>query len=116
MPPSNKPSINNSKSTQTESHPDIPYEITSPLPPIFNSQLCHHSKRILHLSNSLPNLHTIDWVKVSLEDQIRDEAEQALSDQYDRQVENFYDEARNKARALREIYEENLISKLFEEG
>ena len=113
-PSRNKPPETNSKHTQTESHPDIPYIITSPLPPIFNSHLCHQSKR-LHLSNSLPNLHTIGWITVVPEDKIRDEAEQALSDQYDRQVRDFYDEAKDQAKALREVYSENLISKLFEE-
>ena len=69
----------------------------------------------LYLSNSLPNLHTIGWITVVPEDKIRDEAEQALSDQYDRQVRDFYDEAKDQAKALREVYSENLISKLFEE-
>ena len=108
---SNKPS----KFTQTEPHPEIPYNVTSPLPPIFNSQLCHQSKRLPYLSNSLPNLHTIDWVTVMEGDKIRDMAEEALCDQYDRQVEDFYHEARDKARALREIYSENIIRNLFEE-
>ena len=58
------------------------------------------NKRILHFSNFLPNFHTIDWVTVTAEDKIRDEAEQALCDQYDRQVEEFYEEARDKAKAL----------------
>ena len=38
-----------------------------------------------------------------------------MCDQYDRQVEDFYHEARDKARALREIYSENIIRNLFEE-
>ena len=48
------------------------------------------------------------------EDKIRDEAEQALCDQYDRQVEEFYEEARDRAKALNEIHGENQIGKLFE--
>ena len=50
------------------------------------------------------------------EDKICDEVEQALCDQYDRQVEEFYEEARDKAKPLNEIYGENQISKLFEES
>ena len=104
------------KFLQTDSHHDIPYEITSPLPPIFSSHLCHASKRIQFLSNSLPSLHTIDWVKVTEEDTVRDMAEQALCEQYDRQIENYYNEARDKSRAVREVFDDNLISKLFEEN
>ena len=103
-------------SCQTDPHPEIPYNITSPLPPIFNSQLCHHTKPIRFLSRSLFNLDTIDWVAVTPEDIIRDEAEQALCDQYDREIEHFYIEAKDKAVALHEIYEQNLIGKLFEEN
>ena len=103
-------------SCQTDPHPEIPYNITSPLPPIFNSQLCHHTKPIRFLSRSLFNLDTIDWVEVTPEDIIRDEAEQALCDQYDREIEHFYIEAKDKAVALHEIYEQNLIGKLFEEN
>ena len=48
---------------QTDQHPDIPYQITTPLPPIFNSMLCHKSKPIRFLSKSLPSLDCICWVK-----------------------------------------------------
>ena len=91
-------------------------KITSPLPLIFSSQLCHHSKRIHFLSNSLPNLSTITWVRVTEEDAIRDEAEQALCDQYDTQVRDYYDDAREKAEAVRQVYDENLIGRLFKEN
>ena len=43
-------------------------------------------------------------------------AEQALSDQYDRQVRAFYDDAREKAEAVRQVYDENLIGRLFKEN
>ena len=42
-----------------------------------------------------------------------DEAEQALCDQYDRQIRVYYEEAREKARAVRQVFEENLIGKLL---
>ena len=32
--------------SQTDAHPDIPYLITSPLPPIFSSNFCHKSNLI----------------------------------------------------------------------
>jgi hypothetical protein len=98
-----------SKSSQTDQNQDIPYYVTSPRPPIFSSQLFHHSKSIHFLSNSLPNLSTISWVRVTEEDAIPDEAEQALCDQYDRQVRAYYDDARDKAEAVRQVYDENLI-------
>ena len=53
--------LRKTKSSPTEPNDDIPYKITSPLPPIFNSQLCHLSKPIPYLSNSLPNLSILNW-------------------------------------------------------
>ena len=82
------------KSWQTDSNPDVPYEITCPLPPIFSSKLCHPTRRIF-LSNSLPNISTIEWVKP--DDSFQDEAEEALCEQYDRQVAEFYLEEREAA-------------------
>ena len=55
--------ISESKTTQSEENSDIPYCITSPLPPIFSSNLCHISPRIRFLSNSLLDLDHILWVK-----------------------------------------------------
>ena len=104
-----------SKSCQTDPSEDIPYEITAPLPPIFNSQLCHLSKRIPYLSNSLPNLSTVNWVMITEEDIIEDKAQQALNDQYDLQILDYFEEARGKSRAVRQVYDENCIGKLFEE-
>ena len=103
------------KASQTQSHPDIPYNISAPLPPIFSSQLCYSSKRIQHISSSLPKLSTLGWVRVTEDDILRDKAEQALSDQYDRQIEDYYLEEKEKSKAIREIYEEDLIRKLYEE-
>ena len=37
----------------------------------------------------LHNLDTIDWVTVAQEDMIRDEAWQALCDEYNRQIDNY---------------------------
>ena len=103
------------KASQTQSHPDIPYNISAPLPPIFSSQLCYSSKQIKHISSSLLNLSTLGWVRVTEQDILSDKAEQALSDQYDRQIEDYYPEEREKSKAIQEIYEENLIGKLYEE-
>ena len=105
-----------SSSSQTEHIQDIPYSVTAALPPIFSSQLCHQTRRIHFLSNSLPNLSTISWVRVTDEDVLQDEAEQALCDQYDRQVQAYYDDAREKAEAVRQVFEENLIGRLFKEN
>ena len=102
---------------QTNSNLDTPYAVTDPLPPIFSSQLCHTTKPI-HLTISLPNLSSLIWVRESEEDELVDSAEQALNDQYDRQVSGFcfYRDAKNKAAAIRKLYDENAIRDLFEEN
>ena len=87
--------------SQTDANPDIPYKVTSPLPPIFSSRLCRQSRRISLFTNSLPNLSTIDWVTLTYEDILRDEAEEALSEQEDRLIEEFYLDERNRVQAMR---------------
>ena len=102
-------------SCQTNQTPDTPYTVTDALPPIFGSKLCHRSKAVKFFSRSLPNLSTISWVRVTEEDIQENEAEQALNNQYDRQVDEFYIDAKKKAEAVRQVYEENYIEKLFGE-
>ena len=53
-----------------------------------SSNLCHITPPIKFLSNSLPYLNTILWVKPDMTYQ--DEAEEALNVQYDRQIEEFF--------------------------
>jgi hypothetical protein len=86
-------------SSQTDQHPEIPYKVTSVLPPIFSSQVCWKS-RPLHLSNSLPSLDSICWCKPN--ENFEDEAEEALVEQYDRQVHEFYEDERDRLLASRE--------------
>ena len=85
---------------QTDQHPDIPYSISDPLPPIFSSQLCHSSRRLGYLSRSLPNFNTVCWVKP--DDTFQDEAEEALNEQYDRQIEEFYISEQERVKSLRD--------------
>ena len=85
-------------SCQTDAHPDIPYKITVPLPPIFSSQLCHKSRPI-HLSDSLPSLDSICWSKP--DGNFLDEAEEALNEQYDKEIREFYLDERDRVRAAR---------------
>ena len=73
-------------SCQTEQNLDVPYLVTSPLPPIFSSNLCFNSKR-LTLNKSLPNLSSIGWFGPDIE--FTDEAEEALAEHYDRQVHDY---------------------------
>ena len=94
-------------STQTDSNPDTPYRITDPLPPIFSSQLCHQSPRIHLLTKSLPNVNTIDWVTITPEEALRDEAEEALSQHHDDQISYFYKEATERARAKKKELNNN---------
>ena len=51
---------------------------------------------------------------VTEEDIIQDKAEQALNEQFDRQIRDFYKEAKSKTESIRKLYEENAIGKLFE--
>ena len=102
-----------STSCQTNATLDVPYSVSDPLPPIFGSQLCNISKQVGYISRSLPNMFTLDWIKIS-EDSLVEAAEEALNEQYDRQVAEFYDKAREKAKGLRDVFEENCIAELFE--
>ena len=52
---------------------------------------------------------------ITEEDIIEEEAEQASCDQYDKQIVDYYETAREKSRAVRQGFEENLIEKLVEE-
>ena len=103
-----------STACQTDQTSDVPFLISEPLPPIFGSQLCKINKTIHHLSSSLPDLSTLTWVKFTEEEIIADEAEQALNAQHDREVSDFYKEAKKTAENLRGIFEENCIWRLFE--
>ena len=73
--------------------PEIPYKVTDQLPPIYSSNLCHHSCLI----------YPLFWSKPS--DDFIDEAEEALAEQYDRQVEEFYLVALEKAKSAREHHQ-----------
>ena len=75
-------------------------DVSEPLPPIFGSQLCYESKRVQYISRSLPNLSTLVWIKVSEEETLLEAAEQALNAQYDRQVAEFYENARNGSQRI----------------
>ena len=102
-------------SCQTNQCSEIPYLVTTSLPPIFGSQLCKMTKPINFLSKSLPDISTLRWVMVTEEDRVMNAAEEALNQQYDRQVEEFYREKIKEAEAVCSVYEENGIGKLFEE-
>ena len=54
-----------SKSCQTDPHPDIPYHLSDPLPPIFSSNLCFYKTGQRSFSTSLPNLGSMCWAKDS---------------------------------------------------
>ena len=88
----------NSVACQTNAHPDIPYQVTSTLPPIFSSELCYNSRPIF-LSNSLPNLARMSQFQPT--NDFTDEAEEALSEQHDRQIREFYEDERERVRAVR---------------
>ena len=102
-------------SCQTINYPEVPYLVTQPLPPIFGSDLCKITKPINFLSRSQPDMSTLTWVRVTEEDVVENAAEEALNEQFDRQVEDFYQEAKVQAEKIRQIYEEDAIGKLFEE-
>ena len=58
-------------------------------------QLCHRSRPIHFLSRSLPRLDSILWCPP--DDEILDAAEEYLSEQYDREIEDFYLQAQEQA-------------------
>ena len=101
--PLNNNSQQISRASQTQYHPDIPYSIDCALPPIFGSQLCHVSPKIHPLRASLPNLSSILWVDQDDDEDLINEAQEALADQYDREVKNFYLDEREKAREKKKI-------------
>ena len=95
--PSNLPS--KSEASQTEDRDsDEPYKITSPLPPIFNSQLRYYTKPVKFLSKSLPSLDAICWADPS---DSEDDIDEILSEQYDQQVKDFYIIEQERVRAER---------------
>ena len=73
-------------SCQTDHHIDIPYLVTSPLPPIFSSELCFNSPPF-NLNNSLPNLSTIGCCQP--ETGFTEKAEEAVDEQYDTHIHEF---------------------------
>ena len=87
-----------SVSCHTDNHPDIPFPISLPLPPIFSSNLCFLTPQIKSMSRSLPNLNSILWFKTSIEEIVRDEAEELLANMYDKEVEEYYLMEREKIR------------------
>ena len=107
--------ITSAKMSQTDQHPEIPYNIDTPLPPIFSSSLVHRSKA-LFLSRSHPNLATIRWCEFTEDDVIEQEIEKIEIENYDQEIKTFYAEAAEKSRNLRQIYENQEIMKLFNES
>ena len=58
----------------------------------------------------------MNWVMVTDEDQVRDEAEEALCQQYDKNIKEYYRDKHASAKAVKEVFDENLIAKLYEEN
>ena len=71
----------------TSSVKSIPYLVTSPLPPIFSKELCRIYPKIQFLSRSHPDLASIRWCEPDTN--YREEAEEALNEQYERNVREF---------------------------
>jgi hypothetical protein len=76
-------------------HLDLPYSTDCELPPIFGSQLCHIPPKIHFLYASLPKLDSICWAKKGNDD-YEEAAEEALANQYDRNIKNFYLDVREQ--------------------
>ena len=93
---------------QTDSTVDIPYDVKEPLPPIFGSKLCKKTKPVF-LSRSLPDLSLVTWVAVTEEDTILESAEEALSEMYERELAEFYHNAKKDAAEAR--FSKNLTEK-----
>ena len=102
-----------SQITQISDQIDIPYDIEAPLPPLFNSCPVHTTKPVNFFSRSHPNLSQIYWTEATEEDILEDEIQEMEMKQYDSEVKEFYHNSREKAKALREVYDDALIEKLF---
>ena len=103
------------KDCQTDSHPEIPYDVTAPLPPIFSLQLCHTTPPINFLSRSLPRLDKIRWCQPN--EYMVDDAEEYLNYQYEQEIKEFYRGAKNKAREQKyDDAEDNLGVKCVDEN
>ena len=85
-----------SVSMQTLSTIDIPYRLEDPLPPIFGSNLCYVTKPV-NLSCSMPDLTKVLWVSKTKDDVWQECAENALIDLYDKEVDLFYEKAKQLA-------------------
>ena len=84
------------EASQSDRNSEMPYQITSPLPPIFNSQLRYKTKPVKFLSKSLPSLDAICWASPS---DSEDDLDEMLSDMYDQEVKDFYTTERERLRA-----------------
>ena len=76
--------------------------MTLPLPPMFNSQLFHHTKTVKFLSRSLPRLDSICWgpkINNDIEEQIAD----VEAEMYEREIEEFYESEKERVQAKREL-------------
>jgi hypothetical protein len=79
--------------------PEIPYDGTQPLPPIFGNQMCWKS-HAFRLSNSLPNLQMLSWSEPDYD--FTDEAEEALAKRTTGQSESTtYEDERDCVRVNR---------------
>ena len=101
--------------SQIDPHPEIPYKIEIPLPPIFSTSLVLRSKSVF-LSRSHPNLATVRWRDITEEEIIEEEIDEIEMEIYDNEIKNFYIEAAEKSRNLRGIFENQEIEKLFEDN
>ena len=59
------------------------------------------------LARSLPNVNPIDRVSITPEKALLDEAEEALKQHYDDQIRYFYKEAKERARAKKQKFNNN---------
>ena len=66
-----------------------------------------------HLLRSHPDLSTINSKKLTEEDEIEELICEQEMEAYTTEDKELYEEATEKAKALREIYENNIIEKLF---
>ena len=92
--------INYSLSTSsTACQTDLNLEVFSPLPIEMNTKLCYYSPHKKFMSNSLPSLYNVQWTTT---DDLLDAAEEALAEQYDREVQEFFRDEQERIKKLKE--------------
>ena len=97
QPSTSRKHYTNSRSSACQT--DSNSEDFSPLPLEINTKLYYYSRHKKFISSSLPSLYNVQW---TTSDDLLDAAEEALAEQYDKQIQEFYEDEQDRIRKLKE--------------